>query len=116
MTPCPTSQQWIVLGQRQQSHFLSGINAATDIISRLLGIGRNQYIELMNKTRTKSKFGGLASSLFRRSYRELLPSRPVSSVSVLPWWVVQVCSDYIHILYYNWLRLCVCPPFFGYHL
>ena len=61
----------------------------------MLGIGRNQYIELMNKTRTKSKFGGLASSLFRRSYRELLPSRPVSSVSILPWWVVQVCTDYI---------------------
>ena len=60
------------------------------IVSRLLGIGRNQYIELMNKTRTKSKFGGLASSLFRRSYRELLPTRPVSSLSILPWWMIQV--------------------------
>ena len=62
-------------------------------VSRLLGIGRNQYIELMNKTRTKSKFGGLASSLFRRSYRELLPTRPVSSLSILPWWVVQVLES-----------------------
>ena len=69
-----------------------------DFVYRLLGIGRNQYIELMNKTRTKSKFGGLASSLFRRSYRELLPSRPVSSLSILPWWVVQVCAEYIFIL------------------
>jgi len=57
---------------------------------RLLGIGRNQYIELMNKTRTKSKFGGLASSLFRKSYKDLLPTRPVSSLAILPWWVIQV--------------------------
>ena len=64
-----------------------------NIVSRLLGIGREQYIEFMSKTRTKSKFGGLASSLFRRSYRELLPSRPMSSLSILPWWVVQVCAE-----------------------
>ena len=57
---------------------------------RLLGIGRNQYIELMNKTRTKSKFGGFTTSLFRKSYRELLPTRPVSSLSIQPWWVIQV--------------------------
>jgi len=57
---------------------------------RLLGVGRNQYIELMNKTRSKSKFSGLSSALFRRNYRDLLPSRPPSSVLLLPWWVVQV--------------------------
>ena len=57
---------------------------------RLLGIGRNQYIELMNKTRTKSKFGGFTTSLFRKSYRDLLPTRPVSSLIILPWWVIQV--------------------------
>ena len=32
---------------------------------RLLGIGRNQYIELMNKTRTKTKFAGFATSIFK---------------------------------------------------
>ena len=57
---------------------------------RLLGIGRNQYIELMNKTRSKSKFGGFTSSLFRKSYRELLPTRPVSNLIIQPWWVIQV--------------------------
>ena len=25
-------------------------------------------------------------------------------------------EDHDDILYYNWLRVCVCPPFFGYHL
>ena len=57
---------------------------------RLLGIGRNQYIELMNKTRSKSKFGGFTTSLFRKSYRELLPTRPVSNLIIQPWWVIQV--------------------------
>ena len=59
---------------------------------RLLGIGRNQYIELMNKTRTKTKFGAFATSMFRRSYRDLLPARPVSDFVILPWWVVQVTT------------------------
>jgi hypothetical protein len=57
---------------------------------RLLGIGRNQYIDLMNQTRSKTKFGGFSTSLFRKSYRDLLPSRPVSDLVILPWWVVQV--------------------------
>ena len=59
---------------------------------RLLGIGRNQYIELMNKTRAKTKFGAFATSMFRRSYRDLLPARPVSDFVILPWWVVQVTT------------------------
>jgi hypothetical protein len=57
---------------------------------RLLGIGRNQYIDLMNQTRSKTKFGGFSTSLFRKSYRDLLPARPVSDLVILPWWVVQV--------------------------
>ena len=31
----------------------------------MLGIGRNQYIDLMNQTRSKTKFGGFSTSLFR---------------------------------------------------
>uniref|UniRef100_A0A0N5CY88 Myoneurin n=1 Tax=Thelazia callipaeda TaxID=103827 RepID=A0A0N5CY88_THECL len=49
---------------------------------RLLGVGRNQYIELMNQNRCNKK-------LFRRSksLRELLPSKPVP-VNIEPWWLV----------------------------
>merc|ERR1719435_698655 len=67
-----------IMGQERSYDSLPNFTAVDCL--RLLGIGRNQYIELMNKTRTKSKFGGLASSLFRRSYRELLPARDVSSL------------------------------------
>jgi len=78
----------IIMGQEKSYDSLPNFTAVDCL--RLLGIGRNQYIELMNKTRTKTKFGGFTTSLFRKSYRDLLPTRPVSSVAILPWWVVQV--------------------------
>nr|XP_006000869.1 PREDICTED: protein FAM91A1 isoform X2 [Latimeria chalumnae] len=53
---------------------------------RLLGIGRNQYIDLMNQCRSSKKF------FRRKTARDLLPVKPVE-ISVEPWWVVQ--SGYI---------------------
>jgi len=54
---------------------------------RLLGIGRNQYIDLMNQSRSGRK-------LFRkRNARELLPLKPVAKMMIEPWWLV--CSIYI---------------------
>ncbi|VDK68842.1 unnamed protein product [Litomosoides sigmodontis] len=49
---------------------------------RLLGIGRNQYIELMNQNRCNRK-------IFRKSksLRELLPAKPVA-INIEPWWLV----------------------------
>nr|XP_033789365.1 protein FAM91A1 isoform X2 [Geotrypetes seraphini] len=49
---------------------------------RLLGIGRNQYIDLMNQCRSSKKF------FRRKTARDLLPVKPVE-ISVEPWWVVQ---------------------------
>uniref|UniRef100_A0A665U2N7 FAM91 N-terminal domain-containing protein n=1 Tax=Echeneis naucrates TaxID=173247 RepID=A0A665U2N7_ECHNA len=49
---------------------------------RLLGIGRNQYIDLMNQCRSSKKF------FRRKSARDLLPAKPVE-ISVEPWWVAQ---------------------------
>uniref|UniRef100_A0A8C6TLI5 Family with sequence similarity 91 member A1 n=1 Tax=Neogobius melanostomus TaxID=47308 RepID=A0A8C6TLI5_9GOBI len=49
---------------------------------RLLGIGRNQYIDLMNQCRSSKKF------FRRKSARDLLPTKPVE-ISVEPWWVAQ---------------------------
>ncbi|BES93001.1 Family with sequence similarity 91, member A1 [Nesidiocoris tenuis] len=48
---------------------------------RLLGIGRNEYIDLMNQCRSGRK-------LFRRkNVKDLLPSKPVD-VHIEPWWMV----------------------------
>ncbi|XP_020487304.1 protein FAM91A1 isoform X1 [Labrus bergylta] len=49
---------------------------------RLLGIGRNQYIDLMNQCRSSKKF------FRRKSARDLLPAKPVE-ISVELWWVAQ---------------------------
>ncbi|KAL4235865.1 hypothetical protein ACF0H5_004253 [Mactra antiquata] len=51
---------------------------------RLLGIGRNQYIDLMNQCRSSKKF-------FRRKPpKNLLPTKPVENVMIDAWWVVNV--------------------------
>jgi hypothetical protein len=48
---------------------------------RLLGIGRNQYIDLMNQSRSGRK-------LFRkRNAREFLPTKPVQKMVIEPWWL-----------------------------
>ncbi|XP_060526700.1 protein FAM91A1 [Cylas formicarius] len=51
---------------------------------RLLGIGRNEYIELMNKSR--SNRGRLFG---RKNVRVLLPTVPVN-IHIEPWWRVEV--------------------------
>ncbi|KAH3848619.1 protein FAM91A1-like [Dreissena polymorpha] len=51
---------------------------------RLLGIGRNQYIDLMNQCRSSKKF-------FRRKPpKELLPTKPVETVQIESWWMVNI--------------------------
>ncbi|KAF4526947.1 hypothetical protein B566_EDAN015447 [Ephemera danica] len=51
---------------------------------RLLGIGRNEYIELMNTARSGRKLFGR-----RRPARSLLPQSPLS-IPLEPWWIVQI--------------------------
>ena len=69
-----------------------------------MGIGRNQYIDLMNQFRSKVRdaqcnkdevmnsffFMDLTWQKFfrRRGIRDLLPVRPVDISRVEPWWVV----------------------------
>jgi len=49
---------------------------------RLLGIGRNEYIDLMNQCRSGRK-------LFRKkNVRTLLPPKPID-INIEPWWRVQ---------------------------
>jgi len=53
---------------------------------RLLGIGRNQYIDIMNELRsTYRRFLGIG---VKRSARSLLPSKPDKMVPIEPWWFV----------------------------
>ena len=56
---------------------------------RLLGIGRNQYIDIMNKYRSSNKSRlGLGFSR-RKPITTLLPTQPVQ-ILIEPWWLVNV--------------------------
>ena len=50
---------------------------------RLLGIGRNQYIDLMNQFRSSKKFLGM----IRKPVKDLLPNKPVD-ISIDIWWTI----------------------------
>lgn len=63
---------------------------------RLLGIGRNQYIELINQARTivqstkKKMFLNLTGWKSPASIRHLLPHQPVDSIHIQPWWMIHL--------------------------
>lgn len=67
---------------------------------RLLGIGRNEYIDLMNHCRSGRK-------LFRRkNVRDLLPAKPVD-INIEPWWLVAAgCIIEEDIKVTNCLHFC----------
>ncbi|XP_074640527.1 protein FAM91A1-like [Tubulanus polymorphus] len=70
-----------IMSQEKSYDSLPNFTAADCL--RLLGIGRNQYIDLMNQCRSTKKF-------FRRKpVRDLLPVQPVD-ITVEPWWVIQI--------------------------
>ncbi|OWA55200.1 Protein FAM91A1 [Hypsibius exemplaris] len=52
---------------------------------RVLGIGRNQYIEKMNQSRSK-KFFRIGR---RQSAMDVMPTVPVDDASIEAWWIVQ---------------------------
>lgn len=54
---------------------------AADVL-RILGIGRNQYIEKMNQSRSRKLFR-------RKSAADVMPSVPVDDATIEAWWIVQ---------------------------
>ncbi|XP_012942725.1 protein FAM91A1 [Aplysia californica] len=71
-----------IMGQEKSYDSLPNFTAADCL--RLLGIGRNQYIDLMNQCRSSKKF------FRKRPVKELLPGQPIEGVTIDPWWIVQV--------------------------
>ena len=88
MTPFSYYSQMLDTLMSQEKSYDSLPNFTAADCLRLLGIGRNQYIDLMNQTRSGRKFGVFFGG--RKSGRDLLPSRPVDNVPIHPWWIVNV--------------------------
>lgn len=74
-----------IMSQEKSYDSLPNFTAADCL--RLLGIGRNQYIDLMNQCRSSKKF------FRKKNPRELLPVQPVESLQIEPWWTM--CTGYI---------------------
>ncbi|KAK6188765.1 hypothetical protein SNE40_004877 [Patella caerulea] len=71
-----------IMSQEKSYDSLPNFTAADCL--RLLGIGRNQYIDLMNQCRSSKKF-------FRKKpVRDLLPMQPVEGACIESWWIVNV--------------------------
>lgn len=68
--------------EREKSYDILPNFTAADCL-RILGIGRNQYIDLMNQCRSRIFLG-----IIRRPIRELLPKRPVKNIVIEYWWKV----------------------------
>ncbi|XP_077864377.1 protein FAM91A1-like [Saccoglossus kowalevskii] len=60
---------------------------------RLLCIGRNQYIDIMNQCRsskpTIQRPGSIQKFFRRKPIRDLLPLKPVEEINIESWWIVQ---------------------------
>lgn len=73
-----------LLEQEKSYDTLPNFTAADCLL--LIGIGRNQYIDIMNELRsTYRRFLGIG---LKRSARSLLPSKPDKNIPIEPWWFV----------------------------
>lgn len=54
-------------------------------VNRLMGIGRNQYIDIMNKVRSKRWIWKFNKNIVR----DMLPSNPIASMTMDYWWIVE---------------------------
>jgi len=70
-----------ILDQEKSYDTLPNFTAADCV--RLLGIGRNQYIDLMNQCRSRKFLG-----MIRKPIKDLLPSHPVKNIMIEYWWGV----------------------------
>lgn len=72
-----------IIDQEKSYDTLPNFTAADCL--RLLGIGRNQYIEIMNQPRSPyMKYFGLNSS----RAKDTLPDKPNENVNIEPWWFI----------------------------
>ncbi|XP_063404273.1 protein FAM91A1-like [Mytilus trossulus] len=69
-----------IMSQEKSYDSLPNFTAADCL--RLLGIGRNQYIDLMNQCRSSKKF------FRKKNPKELLPIQPIDTLLIDHWWTI----------------------------
>lgn len=74
-----------IMSQEKSYDSLPNFTAADCL--RLLGIGRNQYIDLMNKCKSSKTF------FKKKNPKEYLPTQPIDTLMIDHWWTV--CTGYV---------------------
>lgn len=85
ITPFQYYQSILVQMIEQEKNYDTLPNFTAADCVRLMGIGRNQYIELINQYKSSKKFLGM----IKKPIRELLPTKPVETLSIDFWWTVK---------------------------
>jgi len=84
ITPFQYYQAMIIDLLEQEKNYDTLPNFTAADCLRLLGIGRNQYIDLMNQFRSSKKFLGM----IRKPVKDLLPNKPVKNIFIDFWWII----------------------------
>ena len=85
ITPFQYYQTILIQMIEQEKNYDTLPNFTAADCVRLLGIGRNQYIDLMNQFKSSKKFLGM----IKKPIKDLLPSKPVDNIMIDFWWTVR---------------------------
>ena len=86
MTPFQYYQSILIAMIEQEKNYDSLPNFTAADCVRLLGIGRNQYIDIMNQYKSSKKFLGM----IKKPIKDLLPTKPVDNLLIDFWWTVRI--------------------------
>lgn len=85
ITPFQYYQAILIQMIEQEKNYDTLPNFTAADCVRLMGIGRNQYIELINQYKSSKKFLGM----IKKPIKELLPTKPVENLFIDFWWTVK---------------------------
>lgn len=85
ITPFQYYQAILIQMIEQEKNYDTLPNFTAADCFRLMGIGRNQYIDLMNQYKSSKKFLGM----IKKPIRELLPTKPVETLFIDFWWTIR---------------------------
>lgn len=85
ITPFQYYQAILIQMMEQEKNYDTLPNFTAADCVRLLGIGRNQYIDLMYQYKSSKKFLGI----IKKPIKMLLPSKPVENLFIDFWWIIR---------------------------
>ncbi|XP_027201912.2 protein FAM91A1 [Dermatophagoides pteronyssinus] len=85
ITPFQYYQAILIRMIEQEKNYDTLPNFTAADCFRLMGIGRNQYIDIINQYKSSKKFLGM----IKKPIKELLPTKPVENLNIDFWWTIR---------------------------